>query len=59
MKRLWNFLKSVVKEMKLVTWPGPKQTRIDTITVIGTTVFFTIFLGLIDWGLETILLRLG
>ncbi|USS93579.1 preprotein translocase subunit SecE [Fructilactobacillus ixorae] len=59
MKRLWNFLKSVFVELKLITWPNAHQTRVDTTTVIGTTLFFTVFLGLIDWALETILLNAG
>ncbi|USS88730.1 preprotein translocase subunit SecE [Fructilactobacillus cliffordii] len=59
MKRFWNFLKSVVCELKLITWPNARQTRIDTTTVIGTTLFFTVFLGLIDWALEALLLNAG
>ncbi|USS87845.1 preprotein translocase subunit SecE [Fructilactobacillus hinvesii] len=59
MKRFWNFLKSVIGELKLITWPNARQTRIDTTTVIGTTLFFTVFLGLIDWALEAILLKAG
>ncbi|USS87006.1 preprotein translocase subunit SecE [Fructilactobacillus cliffordii] len=59
MKRFWNFLKSVVGELKLITWPNARQTRIDTTTVIGTTLFFTVFLGLIDWALEALLLNAG
>ncbi|USS90109.1 preprotein translocase subunit SecE [Fructilactobacillus carniphilus] len=59
MKRFWNFLKSVIGELKLITWPNARQTRIDTTTVIGTTLFFTVFLGLIDWALEALLLNAG
>ncbi|WP_429970579.1 preprotein translocase subunit SecE [Fructilactobacillus sp. Tb1] len=58
MKRLWNFFKSVGTEMKLVVWPNAKQTRTDTLTVIGTTIFFTVFLGLIDWAVQTALIKL-
>ncbi|EKK20054.1 hypothetical protein B808_756 [Fructilactobacillus florum 8D] len=56
MKRLFNFIKSVGREMKLVTWPNVRQTRNDTLTVIGTTIFFTIFLGVIDWVIQQVLL---
>lgn len=44
-----KFFKSVIEEMKIVTWPTAKQNRKDSITVIGTSVFFALFLGLIDW----------
>ncbi|AEN98905.1 preprotein translocase subunit SecE [Fructilactobacillus sanfranciscensis] len=58
MIRLWKFFKSVVAEMKLVVWPNAKQTRTDTVTVIGTTIFFTAFLGIIDWAVQTLLIKL-
>lgn len=47
--RFFKFLGSVVKEMKVVTWPNAKQTRIDTTTVVGTAIIMAIFLGAIDW----------
>ncbi|TLQ19546.1 preprotein translocase subunit SecE [Lentilactobacillus parafarraginis] len=54
--RLWKFLKNVVNEMKVVTWPNAKQTRTDTSTVLGTSIIMAIFLGVIDfivqWGLK-------
>ncbi|EHL99557.1 preprotein translocase, SecE subunit [Lentilactobacillus parafarraginis F0439] len=54
--RLWKFLKNVVNEMKVVTWPNAKQTRTDTSTVLGTSIIMAIFLGIIDfivqWGLK-------
>ncbi|WP_278390492.1 preprotein translocase subunit SecE [Lactobacillus acetotolerans] len=44
-----KFFKSVVHEMKLVTWPTPKQNRRDTITVIVTSILFAVYLGALDW----------
>ncbi|WP_413627603.1 preprotein translocase subunit SecE [Fructilactobacillus vespulae] len=56
--RLWKFLKSVVTEMKIVVWPSAKQNRTDTITVFGTAIFFTIFLGAVDWIVQFLLMKL-
>ncbi|WP_268912774.1 preprotein translocase subunit SecE [Lentilactobacillus sp. SPB1-3] len=47
--RLVNFFKSVVAEMKVVTWPNAKQTKDDTSTVVGTAIIMAIFLGIVDW----------
>jgi preprotein translocase subunit SecE len=43
-----KFFKSVVEEMKLVTWPSAKQNRHDTGTVIVTSILFATYLGLLD-----------
>ncbi|WP_283678030.1 preprotein translocase subunit SecE [Lentilactobacillus sp. Marseille-Q4993] len=47
--RLFKFFKSVVTEMKVVTWPNAKETKRDTSTVIGTAIIMAIFLGAVDW----------
>ncbi|AQW21795.1 preprotein translocase subunit SecE [Lentilactobacillus curieae] len=47
--KLGKFFKSVVTEMKMVTWPNAKQTKTDTSTVIGTAILMAIFLGIVDW----------
>lgn len=44
-----RFLKSVVAEMKVVTWPTAKENRRDTSTVLGTSIIMAIFLGAVDW----------
>ena len=44
-----KFFKSVVKEMKMVTWPSAKQNRHDTMTVIASSVLFAAYLGALDW----------
>ncbi|KRL13520.1 preprotein translocase subunit SecE [Schleiferilactobacillus perolens] len=48
-----KFLKGVVEEMKLVTWPTFKENRHDTGTVIITSVLFGIFFGLVDLALSS------
>ncbi|QBP18847.1 preprotein translocase subunit SecE [Acetilactobacillus jinshanensis] len=53
--RLIKFLKSVCKEMKKVVWPNVHQTKRDTCTVIGTSIFFAIFFAIIDGILQSLL----
>ncbi|MEE6716168.1 preprotein translocase subunit SecE [Schleiferilactobacillus harbinensis] len=48
-----KFLKSVVQEMKLVTWPTFKENRHDTGTVMITSILFGVFFGAVDWVLGT------
>ncbi|MBA1393995.1 preprotein translocase subunit SecE, partial [Lactobacillus sp. XV13L] len=43
-----KFLKSVGEEMRLVTWPSAKQNRHDTAIVIGSSILFASYLGLLD-----------
>ncbi|KRM54644.1 preprotein translocase subunit SecE [Lacticaseibacillus sharpeae] len=50
-----KFLKSVIDEMKLVTWPTAKETRRDTSTVILTSILFAIYFAVVDWALIAIL----
>lgn len=50
-----KFLKSVVNEMKLVTWPTAKDTRRDTNTVIVTSILFAIYFALADWAIVSLL----
>lgn len=49
-----KFLKSVVKEMKLVTWPTFKQNRHDTMTVVVSSILFAVYLGALDWAFNSI-----
>lgn len=48
-KKKVGFLKSVIQEMKLVTWPKKKQLRKDTIVVLETSILFAIFFGIVDF----------
>lgn len=43
-----KFLKSVIEEMKLTTWPTAKETRHDTSVVITLSVLFALYLGGLD-----------
>lgn len=45
-----KFIKSVIEEMKLVTWPTAKETRHDTGIVITESILFALYLGLLDWA---------
>ena len=38
--------------MKQVSWPGVKQTRHDTGTVVGISVLFAIFFAVVDWVVQ-------
>lgn len=44
-----KFFKSVVQEMKEVTWPTAKQNRHDTGIVITSSILFAAYLGALDW----------
>jgi preprotein translocase subunit SecE len=48
----WNrsrtFLTEVRNELKRVTWPSQKEVYATTIMVIVTSVFFGVFLWLVD-----------
>ncbi len=46
-----KFLKSVVAEMKNVTWPTRKELRKDTLVVIETSIIF----GLMFWVMDTVI----
>ncbi|WP_127849594.1 preprotein translocase subunit SecE [Lacticaseibacillus hulanensis] len=50
-----KFLKSVIDEMKLVTWPTGKETRRDTSTVVLTSILFAVYFALVDWVLIALL----
>lgn len=44
-----NFLKGIVEEMKLTTWPSMSQSWRDFFQVIEYTIFFLIFIMIFDW----------
>ncbi|MDH6363532.1 preprotein translocase subunit SecE [Enterococcus sp. PF1-24] len=43
-----KFLRSVVDEMKKVTWPNGKKLRRDTLTVVQTSIIFGVFFFVVD-----------
>ena len=49
-----KFFKSVIEEMKLVTWPSRKKLVKDVITVIQSTILFALFFAAVDFLLAKI-----
>jgi preprotein translocase subunit SecE len=49
------FLTDVRAEMKRVTWPAKKEVYATTIVVILTSIFFGIYLGVIDFALDRLM----
>jgi preprotein translocase subunit SecE len=52
-----SFLSEVKSELKKVTWPSQKEVYATTVVVIGTTVFFGLYLWLLDLGFSQVLSR--
>jgi preprotein translocase subunit SecE len=63
LERLRLFLSEVRNELKRVTWPSQKEVYATTIVVIATSVFFGLYLFVLDQILLTfftwVLRRLG
>lgn len=47
-----QFLREVKIELKKVTWPSRKQTMGSTVVVIVLVMIISLFLGLVDVGLQ-------
>lgn len=45
---LVKYLRESREELKKVVWPSAKETRNNTLTVIGISVFISLFLGVLD-----------
>jgi preprotein translocase subunit SecE len=43
-----KFIKSVIEEMKKVSWPSKKQLRKDTLVVIEMSVIFAVLFWIFD-----------
>jgi preprotein translocase subunit SecE len=52
--RSMQFLREVKIELKKVTWPTRKQTMGSTLVVIVLVMIISLFLGLVDLGLSTV-----
>jgi len=50
-----QFLKEVKVELAKVSWPTRNQTILYTLVVIGISLFFAAFLGLLDFGYKFII----
>lgn len=52
--RVRTYLDGVVRELRLVTWPGRQQVRATTLVVLVTVFAFAVFFGVVDyilaWG---------
>ena len=50
-----QFLREVKIELKKVTWPSRKQTMGSTLVVIVLVFIISVFLGIVDIGLSTVI----
>ena len=53
-QRALQFLREVKIELKKVTWPSRKQTVGSTVVVIILVMIISLFLGVVDIGLSTL-----
>ncbi|MDE0109445.1 MAG: preprotein translocase subunit SecE [Bryobacterales bacterium] len=49
--RVRTYLDGVVRELRLVTWPGKQQVRATTLVVLVTVFAFAVFFGVVDYVL--------
>jgi len=47
-----TFLVEVRNELKRVTWPSRKEVYATTVVVILTSIFFGVYLFVVDYGLN-------
>jgi len=50
-----QFLREVKVELKKVTWPSRKQTIGSTVVVIALVMLISLFLGVVDLGLSSLI----
>ncbi len=55
LKKLTNFLRDVKQEMSKVSWPGRHELKGQTIIVIVVSLFFAVFIFVVDHLLSRIL----
>ena len=48
------FLSEVRNELKRVTWPSQKEVYATTVVVILTSIFFGVYLFVLDYGLNSL-----
>jgi preprotein translocase subunit SecE len=53
-ERVRLFLSEVRNELKRVTWPSSKEVYATTVVVILTSVFFGIYLFVLDFGMNNL-----
>ena len=54
LERARLFLSEVRNELKRVTWPGSKEVYATTVVVILVSVFFGVYLFVLDYGLNNL-----
>ena len=50
-----QFLREVKVELKKVTWPSRKQTIGSTVVVIALVMLISLFLGVVDMGISSLI----
>jgi preprotein translocase subunit SecE len=53
-ERMRVFLSEVRNELKRVTWPSRKEVYATTVVVILTSIFFGLYLFILDLGIDRI-----
>jgi preprotein translocase subunit SecE len=53
-ERIRLFLSEVRNELKRVTWPSQKEVYATTVVVILTSIFFGVYLFVLDYGLNNL-----
>jgi preprotein translocase subunit SecE len=51
MRRLQNYIRDVIQELRKVTWPTKEELKGATVTVIVFTLLSTVFVGTVDFVL--------
>ena len=49
--RTRKYIDGVMRELRLVTWPGKDQVRATTMVVLVTVFAFALFFGVVDYVL--------
>ena len=57
-ERIRLFLSEVRNELKRVTWPGRAEVYATTVVVILVSLFFGVYLWLLDLGLDRLVLSI-
>ncbi len=53
-----QFLREVKTELKKVTWPSRKDTLSGTAVVLVAVIIIAVFLGIVDFGLSSLVKQL-
>jgi preprotein translocase subunit SecE len=53
-ERMRVFLVEVRNELKRVTWPSQKEVYATTVVVILTSIFFGVYLFVLDYGINNL-----